>query len=506
MNRATKNVDKMMLRAILATRSRLVTVRGRSVIATYAAAVVVVLIGVVPGIASPASGGHAWARTGLGAVTQPAPVGNRFVLYAHRAGSLDVVALDSRDGSTAWTAAASPSSVTAGQPAVLAVNPVAVFYLGRAAGFVGAAQLVARNAASGGVVWRTPTGTFLSWPEICPDQPTTICVTGLVPGAGSGELRFDAATGKPLAPVSIGAGGYPGRELGPDLFDPGSRKPEVLVATDGGRVAWRHSLSDIFTLPRASSDGGWNFDRLTHLGLYIGSVGTTPKITGAQATVDFGSSMTAGFGVKDGRVAWRSRGFYACTELPCPGRAMAGYSDPSNASGSNPAVALRTVAKGSATFPTGGGTPHISGDASVTIQGFDPATGRTIWSFDAGRNTGLLGGQFFPARLDEDTIVLRDRSRRLVALNLRSGSHRAVSSSTAAWCERTLTYRLSNAAYYRGKSGMYVGQAGLFACTADGRRHNVPARVPALISEIGAKADGMTAWTDANAVRAAPAA
>ncbi len=506
MNRAKRNVDNMTLRAILATRSSRITVRGRSVTASCAAAVVVVLVGVVPGTASPASGGHAWARTGLGAVTQPAPVGNRFVLYAHRAGSLDVVALNARDGSTAWTAVASPSSVTAGQPAMLAVRGLAVFYLGRAAGFVGAAQLVARNAASGSIVWRTPAGSFWSWPEICPDQPDAVCVTGLLPGVGSGELRFDAATGRPFAPVKVGAGSNPGRELGPDLFDPGLRKPDMLVATDGGHVAWRHALSEIFTLPRASSDGGWNFDRLTHLGLYLGSVGTTPKITGTQASVDFGSSMTAAFAVKDGRVAWRSRGFYACTELPCPGRAMAGYSDPSNASGSNPAVALRTVAKGSATFPTGGGTPHISGDASVTIQGFDPATGRTIWSFDAGRNTGLLGGQFFPARLDDDTIVLRDRSRRLVALNLRSGSHRAVSSSAAAWCERTLTYHLSNAAYYHGKSGMYVGQAGLFACTADGRRHNIPARIPALISEIGAKADGITAWTDTNAVRAAPAA
>ena len=185
---------------------------------------------------------------------------------------------------------------------------------------------------------------------------------------------------------------------------------------------------------------------------------------------------------------------------------MAGYTDPENASGSTPTVALRTVAKGSATFSTSGGAPHVSADASVTIQGFDPTTGRTSWSFNAGRNAGLISGQFFPARLDPDTIVLRDHSRRLVALNLRTGSPRDVSSATAGWCERTLTYRLSNAGYYRGKSGMYVGQAGLYACTVDGRRHSLPVRIPLLVSEIGAKTGGMTAWTDTNAVRAGPAA
>jgi outer membrane protein assembly factor BamB len=468
-------------------------------------AVVVLFVGLVPGTASPAAAGRAWARTDLGAVTQPAPVANRFVVYAHRTGSLEVVALNARDGSTAWAAIASPSYVTAGQPVMLAVRGLAVFYLGRAAGFVGAAQLVARDVASGSVIWRTPAGSFGSWPEICPDQSTAVCVTGSVPGVGSGELRFDAATGRPFSPVKIGASGFSGRELGPDLFDPGSRKPEVLLATNGPRVAWRRPLSEIFTLPRASSDGGWNFDRLTRLGLYVGSVGTTPKITGTRGTVDLAHAMTAGFSVRDGQVRWRSNGFYACTELPCPGRAMAGYTDPENASGSTPAVALRTVAKGSATFSTSGGAPHVSADASVSIQGFDPATGRTSWSFDAGRNAGLISGQFFPARLDPDTIVLRDRSRRLVALNLRTGSPRAVSPATAGWCERTLTYRLSNAGYYQGKSGMYVGQAGLYACTVDGRRHGIPARIPLLISEIGAKTGGMTAWTDTNAVRAAPA-
>jgi hypothetical protein len=55
-----------------------------------------------------------------------------------------------------------------------------------------------------------------------------------------------------------------------------------------------------------------------------------------------------------------------------------------------------------------------------------------------------------------------------------------------------------------GKSGMYVGQSGLFACTVDGRRHGIPARVPALIGEIGATAGGITAWTNTNAVRGAP--
>jgi outer membrane protein assembly factor BamB len=267
-------------------------------------------------------------------------------------------------------------------------------------------------------------------------------------------------------------------------------------------VVWRRRLSAIFTLPNATSDGGWNLDRLGHYGLFVGSVGTRPRLAGGKEIIDLAHTMTAGFTVRRGRVKWRRTGFYACNMLPCHGGNEAGFTAPGAVSAPGPSVGLREVMRGNASFTPGSGSPQISQDASLTIQGFDPATGRTLWAFDAGRNTGLISGQLVPPRTDTDTIVVRDRAGRLVALNLRTGSSRRFRSSRTGWCRSTITYRLSNSVYYGGKSGQYVGQAGLYACTGNGGRISTPRRVPDLVRRIGAAAEGIVAWADTNAIHA----
>src|SRR3989442_7498182 len=61
--------------------------------------------------ATSAAGVRGWRRGDLRAVSQPVAVGNRFLLYGARGGGLQVVALNASSGSTAWTAAASPSGI-----------------------------------------------------------------------------------------------------------------------------------------------------------------------------------------------------------------------------------------------------------------------------------------------------------------------------------------------------------------------------------------------------------
>lgn len=444
-----------------------------------------------------------WTRAGLGAVSQPAAVSDRLVLYAQRGGALRVLALRARDGSTAWVAVAAPSEVTAGVPAMLAVRGGVVFFFQPLAGQVEAARLVGRDVASGRTVWSSLPGVFTSWPEICPDMPTAVCVTGLLPSGGSGERRFDAATGRQLGSVKMGPGGAGSRELAPGLFDPGTRNPDQLVATSAGRIVWRRPLSEIFTLPRASSDGGWNLDRLSGPGLFVGSVGTTPRIVGGKTVVDLGNMMTAGFRIGSGRVVFRSRGYYACNQLPCVGAAEAGYSSPLGLHPAGPSVGLREVFTGRVSFPLAGGQPRISADASVTIQGFDETTGKTRWAFAAGRNTALLSDELTLPRLAVDTIALRARTGRLVALNLRSGVTHAIRSTARGWCRKTINYRLASTGYYRGGGGQYTGQNAVFPCDGTGVRVATPARAPAVVARIGAATAGIVAWTDVNAVHAA---
>ena len=46
----------------------------------------------------------------------------------------------------------------------------------------------------------------------------------------------------------------------------------------------------------------------------------------------------------------------------------------------------------------------------------------------------------------------------------------------------------------------YVGQFALYPCTARGRRRATPSRVPSFVAAIGARAGGVVAWSDTNAV------
>jgi outer membrane protein assembly factor BamB len=77
-----------------------------------------------------------------------------------------VVALNATDGSTAWTASASPSDATAGVAATLGVRAGTVFYLdGAGSPSEGTARVVARAASSGKVVWQSAAGDFDTWPS-----------------------------------------------------------------------------------------------------------------------------------------------------------------------------------------------------------------------------------------------------------------------------------------------------------------------------------------------------
>lgn len=269
-----------------------------------------------------------------------------------------------------------------------------------------------------------------------------------------------------------------------------------------GRVAWRLPLSRIFTLPHASTDGGWNFSRDTRLGLFVGSVGVEPDIKNGHATINLSRNMTAGFSLAGGHVAWRTPGTYICGvgQLPCPGASEAGYSSPADIS--SPTIGARLIETGTASGSVGGGSPTYSRNATAKIQGFNPATGKTIWTFDAGHHMSAVGGGGLP-QIGQNSIVLKTGSSE-TALNLSTGATRRVRSNARAWCQRTITYKLKHAQYYGGKTGTYVGQSALNPCTVNGVASAIPATVPSFIREEGASADGLTAWTTPNAVYAKP--
>ena len=446
---------------------------------------------------SPTPPTSGWVRTDLKPVSQPYRAGGRFVLYVQGSAGLDVVALDSKTGRTVWKIDASASGVTQGVFPTLAINGNRVVFLrdvGR-----GSAALVGIDARNGSRAWNSPPGIFADWVSTCADDATAVCTTGFELGQPqqARELRFAAATGKPLPSPSFPSGSSP-RSIAPTLYDLGTRNPEKFAAVSAGKVSWQRPLASVFTLAGASTDNGWNFDRVPDVGLFVGSVAGAPiSSTPTSAVFDLSKTMTAGIRISDGSAAWRDSGTqYACSDLPCPGMAQrsegtTNYKPPTQGL----RLRLRGMVKASKT-----GAPTFS-NFNVIVEGFTLRTGKTLWSFDAGPSKELLESASLPA-LAENTIVVKDAHNALVALNLVNGSRTPVAGGTRAWCEKPTRYT-TNVPDGKSPTTSYQGDQALFPCSTTGGAAAAPIKVPRFV---GPSLDGLIAWSDAHSVLAHPSA
>jgi outer membrane protein assembly factor BamB len=446
-----------------------------------------------------------WKRSDIRPVTQPAAVADRLLVYAATRGGLRVLALNARTGATVWSDYGSPSLNAPGQPAQLALVDGAVVYLRAVSGQ--AAELVAADPATGREFWHTAVGGFSSWPTPCVEDVTNVCTTGfLVSDRGPmSQLRFNGRTGALLPSAAVSS--EVGRAIGSGLFDPGTRDPAELVAATGSAVTWRLPLASIFTRKHASTDYGWNIDRITRLGLFVGSVGATPIVqTKTRVEIDLAAVMTAAFRISDGTAVWRADGAsYACNLLPCVGSTLAGFaSQATEAAGPTVGVLLHESGTASGS-PTGAALPTVSQNARVSLLGFDPATGRILWRFAAGHDRDLLGLRRLPPQIAANTVVLADARGGLITLNLANGARAATTPSRRAWCRAPLTY--TESVPYTANNGLstthYIGQFGLYPCTTTAVRRPQPTRIPNFVGAIGAEADGLVAWSDSTGVTAA---
>jgi hypothetical protein len=356
-------------------------------------------------------------------------------------------------------------------------------------------ELVGVDAVTGRRLWHTPAGAFQDWPAPCPDAARDICTTGSL---GSDQetlaLRFRASDGAQAGAVAISDMGG-GREIGPDLYDPGVRAPEAMVAVSGDAVAWDNPLASVF--PQESTDWGWNFIRVPAAGLFVGSVGATPlSITATKAVLNIAGGATAGFRISDGSAAWQDPGtWFECGELPCPGQ---GLGD------GIPTMGLRLRTTGTATHELSSGTMTLSPGASVTIEGFDLATGKTTWSYDAGPDVALLDG-VLPPVIGSEAVALPARSSgsEVVALNLATGKQAPVSPTAAGWCASSVQYKTQVPYPKAGGGTQYERDAfsGFEPCDASGDLLSFPAKVP---SFAGITADGLTVTSDSFELAATP--
>jgi outer membrane protein assembly factor BamB len=437
-----------------------------------------------------------WVRTDLTPVSPPQLAGGRLVLYAEGGGGIQVVGLDPKTGKTVWRDNASPGDTTPGVSARLGVAGSTVVFLRPVDNSSGSSQLVGVDAATGRHLWHTPTGAFEDWPVPCADAPRDICTAGSLGAAQQTlALRFRASDGAQVGAVLISQT-IGGRMIGPDLYDPGVRDPEAMLAVSGTSVAWTRPLGSVFSFQGDSTDWGWNFDRVPAAGVFVGSVGGPPVSYNATTeTISIARSMTAGFRISDGSIAWQDPGtMFACgAPLPCPGEGPAG---------GIPTMGLRLRITGTITTSTSDMTPRLSHGGDVTIEGFDLATGKTLWSYDAGSDVALVAQM--PPLIGPEIVALPKSGDQMVALNLATGKHRPVSSAAVGWCPSSVTYK-TQVGYPNGSGGtayQRFGASGFEPCTASGDTASQPSSVP---SFAGVVVGGLTVTSDSSEVAAAPA-
>jgi hypothetical protein len=465
-----------------------------------------VLLAALPSVAMAQAGPPAgWQRPDLRPMTQPAFAGGLFAMYARAAGGLQVIAVDPASGRTVWSLPASPSEVTQGQAPVLMVAGPEVVFLGRDAGT--RARLTAVDAATGAILWRSAVASFTTWPGLCGDDATAICVSSESrTGTSGAERRFDLATGRALPSARIPGDGV--RELGVELIDPGARIPaERLVAVTGSRVRWNHPVDRIFAHP-VTSDVGWDFGRYGDLGMYVGSLGAdADEVRAGSLITHLANNETVGFRIATGRVAWRAHGFYACFVLPCPGLVESGGFASTAPNVPAASIGVRLAERGTTREGIADDSFSFSSDAGVTIEGFTPASGHARWRFDAGRDIALLEFSA-PPRTGLSSIVVPDTHRRLRELDVATGARRRARSATPAWCRRSTTFRAPTSDGLGDvRTDDFVGQPAVVPCRAgDERRLPTPAAAPAFVGQIAATAAGLVAWADTTGLFARPVA
>jgi outer membrane protein assembly factor BamB len=435
-----------------------------------------------------------WTRKDLKPISQPVSIAGVDVLYVGEPDGAHLTGLDPATGRTEWDEAASPSSITPGVAPTVAAVGRHVGYL-KATGGEQEATVTALDAGTGKEVWHGDQGYFSDWPAPCFDDPASICTTGIVDSDKANSLRYDGDTGERTAITELPGGGN-GRAIAAGLYDTDDRDPEVLAATTVDGVSWTKPLAEIVAIHGASTDNGWNVDRLPDVGMFVGSINAgTSELGGGKFRSDLAQNETTAFRITDGTVAWRDAGsIYGCNLVPCPG---APTSSPTE--GGVPTKGVRLRMTGVLTGDANS-TPDWTADGKIVLEGFDLKTGRSTWTYDAGHADALLDGSTFP-RTDAATIVVPTGDHGLVAIDLASGRHKTVTARTDAWCGKETKYKVSPP-FDNGstKISEYTGADALVACGADGKPAARPKTVP---SWVGASGAGMVVWSQPSAVVAA---
>jgi outer membrane protein assembly factor BamB len=311
----------------------------------------------------------AWTAK-LKAASDPKQADQGFALISLATNRLpEVVVLAADTGRVRWRAPASPSLVATGigMTVTVAASGRIVVWMKPSGDYrAGMVDVVAADAMTGRRLWSVGRYGVTTNPLLC-RAGKGICFTAYlgVPGNDPGStIQLDARTGRVLLERRL-HGAESNRAIGEQLHDTGGTLTRV---NSQGVELWRKSTSEIFGGLPASPDNGWNIQRAD--GRYIAALGTAPPIRTVGQLADL--SATAGFDAATGKTLWVE----PHTDLSC-GVLQFDVHHP-----------VRCRQRGVEKIDRGG-KPQFRG-LDVTVEGFDPATGKVTWRWRAGAVEALV--------------------------------------------------------------------------------------------------------------------
>lgn len=397
----------------------------------------------------------------LDVIGQPVVADGVAVVLATRKKKLRLHAFDVATGEQLWTATSTPSMVGPG-----AVHPSLVkrgkdtwvAHLSPPKDRTGPGHdLRVADLRTGRGVARVRNHFFGTSPSPCHDG-NDVCVLAQGRGTEAGNHRLrvvektwvrepDGPSGTRVLDASIG------------LALSRSEDAEKLVRVVDGKVAWRLPVTEAF--PKGASTGyGWVFRHRAEANVLVGTVVGGYEDADDESTVVRVSKLrVAGIDATTGDVLWRRKGILC----------LGGPDGPDGRSRDDVDVRCRDTAVGKKVVDG----PWRWSEVHATVEGFDPRTGRTTWSYDlgAGARQPLATRQVVHAGVDQVAVVTHEGP---VVLDLRDGSHRAPVEGEVFACpvEKSFTYR-----WVDGNPDEDVAQNGtdvVKACDAHGKPVNDP--------------------------------